>query len=90
MTIMTDGKRVVGITMMVWEGNGYSEDYSADFFEIGSLPWRETWRGCEYIVEDLAYCIDQANDWEHHKGDYRDDDDARERRVDVDEMAWID
>lgn len=91
MTILTDGKRTVGITMMVWEGNGYSPDWSQDFFEVGVLPRRETVRGVEYIVDNVDYCIDQANNWECRSGDYREDetDVQDERRVDVDDLKCI-
>lgn len=86
MTILTDSKRTVGITMRTWEGSGYSPDWSQDFFEAGSLPRRETSRGIEYIVEDVAYCIDQASDWERRSGDFSDDETEDERRVDIDDL----
>lgn len=89
-TILTDGKNTVKITMNVWEGDGYSPDWSQDFFEVGSLPRRETSRGIEYIVEDVSYCTDQAIDWERRSGDFRDDDTEDERRVDIDELPTED
>lgn len=32
MTRLTDGKKTVEIEMMVWEGSGYTPDWSKDFF----------------------------------------------------------
>ena len=58
---LTDGKFVVDIRMVVWQGTSYSPDWSNDFFEAGSLPFDEE---CEaYVVEDVDYCIDQAQEW---------------------------
>lgn len=90
-TILTDGKKTVKITMNVWEGNGYSPDWSQDFFEIGILPRRETARDIEFIVEDVDYCIEQANDWAQKTGDFRDDEypDTEDRHVDVEEIETM-
>lgn len=58
---ITDGKKTVSIRMMVWEGSGYSPDWSQDFFEAGSLPYNEDTD--TYTVDDVDYCIDQAMEW---------------------------
>ena len=58
---ITDGKKTVEIRMMVWEGNGYSPDWSLDFFEAGSLPYND--ETDTYTVDDVDYCIDQAMEW---------------------------
>lgn len=58
---ITDGKKTVSIRMMVWEGSGYSPDWSQDFFEAGSLPYNEDTD--TYTVDDVDYCIDQATEW---------------------------
>jgi len=58
---ITDGKKTVNIRMMVWEGSGYSPDWSQDFFEAGSLPYNEDTD--TYTVDDVDYCIDQAMEW---------------------------
>jgi hypothetical protein len=68
--ILTDGKRTVNITMRVWNGSGYDPDWSADFFNAGGLPTDEE-TGAK-VVEDVEYCIDQAQDWENKRGDYAD------------------
>ena len=68
---LTDGKKTVEIRMMVWEGSGYSTDWSMDFFEAGGLKYDD--ERDVYIVEDVDYCIDQAMDWRDSKGDFSDD-----------------
>ena len=60
-TKLTDGTRTVTITMQTWDGNNYSPDFSYDFFEVGALERADEET---YIVEDVEYCIDQAEDWE--------------------------
>lgn len=67
---ITDGKRTVEIRMMVWMGTGYSPDWSNDFFDAGCLPHTDD---DTYIVADVQYCIDQAEDWQNQRGDYADD-----------------
>lgn len=81
---ITDGKKTVEIRMMVWESNGYSPDWSLDFFEAGSLPYDELTD--TYTVDDVNYCIDQAHDWQHSEGDYRDDIPNENNCVWVDEL----
>ena len=68
---ITDGKKTVEIKMMIWEGAGYSSDWSNDFFNAGSLPYDD--EKDTYIVKDVDYCIDQANDWQDSKGDFSGD-----------------
>lgn len=56
---LTDGKRSVEIRMMYWEGNGYSPDFSDDFF--ADRPHQFDDEGfC--IVDDVEYCIDAAEE----------------------------
>lgn len=59
---ITDGKKTAEITMRTWEDNSYSPDWSADFFEAGSLEYDE--ESDTFRVQDVDYCIDQAKDWE--------------------------
>lgn len=70
MAKLTDGKRTVEILMMTWNGTGYGPDWSNDFFEVGVLPTNEDGA---HVVQDVAYCIEQAEDWKHQRGDYADD-----------------
>lgn len=57
---ITDEKRTVEITIQRWNGSGYDPDWSQDYFNAGSLPYDEE-KGA-YIVPDVQYCIDMAND----------------------------
>jgi hypothetical protein len=61
---MTDGKKTVEITMKVWNdyNTGYSPDWSNDFFNAGILPYDED--EDFFIVYDVDYCIEQAEEWE--------------------------
>lgn len=65
---LTDGTRTVKIEMKVWQGSGYSEDWSNDFFESGSLEWDDFTN--TYKVKDVDYCIDQAKEWEQEEENY--------------------
>lgn len=63
--------KAVEISIREWdeENSQYGPDQSADFFEIGGL---ETVSEPElaYIVDDIDYCIDQADDMVASEGDY--------------------
>lgn len=64
MAKLTDSKRTVEIRMMVWNGNGYDPDWSDDFFDVGLLPRIEDETdGLVYMVQDVEYCIEQAQEW---------------------------
>ena len=68
---ITDGKKTVNIRMAIWEGTGYSPDWSADFFCAGGLPYDD--ETDTYTVPDVDYCIEQAEDWAAIRGDVCDD-----------------
>lgn len=72
---IADSKRTVEIRMMTWDGTNLSPDWSNDFFEAGLLPHNEETE--TYIVEDVDYCIDQAQEWA---------DEAEENMVFVEEI----
>lgn len=59
---LTDYKKVVEIRMNLWTGYTYTPDFSHDFFD-GTT-----------VVDDVDYCIDQANDWANYRGDFYDPD----------------
>lgn len=62
---MTDGSRTIEIRMMVWTGNGYTPDFSDDFFDAGGLPVSGYVNDAPVrVVADVDYCIDQARGWE--------------------------
>lgn len=86
MTRLTDGNKTVEITMNNWTDNGYTPDWSADFFEVGCLQYIEELDA--YQVKDVDYCVDQAMDWKNNTGDYIDYDadpeEVENRTVDVD------
>lgn len=68
MTRLIDGRKTAEITMHTWEeGNGYTPDWSADFFETGLLIYDEETEA--YWVNDVDYCIDQAREWEKEAED---------------------
>ena len=71
MTRFTDGKKNVSIRMAVWVHGGYLPDWENDFFEVGGLRYDEEREA--YIVDDVNYLIEQAEDWRMGRGDYRDD-----------------
>lgn len=60
MAKLTDSKRTVEISMMVWLGTRHAPDWSNDFFDVGFLPVNDDGA---HIVEDVDYCIDQALEW---------------------------
>ena len=74
MTRLTDGTRTAEITINEWDGSEYTPDWSNDFFEVGNLPlvWVGTIDGEAHKVEDVDYCIEQANDWASYRGDFYD------------------
>lgn len=71
MTRFTDGKKTIEITMYEIKDGNRGEDFSNDFFEVGGLQFDEELHA--YIVDDVDYCADQADDWEKCIGDYYDD-----------------
>lgn len=56
---ITDGKKTVEIKIQRWNGSCYGPDWSADYFDAGSLPYNEDTD--TYTVDDVDYCIDMAN-----------------------------
>ena len=56
---LTDGKKTVEIKIQRWNGSGYDPDWSANYFNAGSLPYDE--ETDTYTVEDVDYCIETAN-----------------------------
>ena len=82
-TRLVSGNRMVAIEMQTWDGRQYTSDWSNDFFEVGNLKYNKDLDA--YEVEDIDYCIDQANDWKDKEGDFYGEEDAEgvERSVDV-------
>lgn len=80
-----DGTKLVEIKMSNWTGTEYTPDWSQDFFEAGSLATDDEHDA--YIVDDVDYCIDMANDWRNAEGDFyepdADPEEVKNRDVDV-------
>lgn len=68
-----DGKKLVEITMHLWDEReaNMSPDWSNDFFDAGCLAY--DMEQDAYSVNDVEYCIDQANDWKNFAGDFASD-----------------
>ena len=79
MTRLTDGNKTVEITMQTWTGNGYTPDFSNDFFEVGGLERDE--EKDAYIVPDVDYCVDYANDWKNNRFDFADSEESAESKL---------
>lgn len=86
-TKLTDGKKTIKITMCKWDGNGWTPDWSADFFAVGGLPYDE--ERDAYRVEDLSYCIEQAEDWKASRGDYANDEPDGNNEVFVEDYSDV-
>lgn len=71
---LIDNNKAVEISIREWdeENSQYGPDQSADFFEVGGL---ETVSEPEiaYIVDDVDYCIEYANDMVAGVGDFAGD-----------------
>ena len=81
MTRITDGRKVVEITMYEIDETGRRlPDWSNEFFEIGGLPLDE--EKDAYIVDDVDYCIDQAMEWKDAQGEWAEGTSAEQRFVD--------
>lgn len=70
MTRIYNESKTVEISMNNWTDNGYTPDWSADFFEVGRLHYNDELDA--YQVEDVDYCVAQAMDWKNNTGDYID------------------
>lgn len=83
---ITDGNRTVEIEMVVWDESSasFSPDWSMDFFDAGLLEYDS--EKDVYIVKDVDYCIEQANDWRDSIGDYRDDTPNENNTVFIEEL----
>ena len=84
MTRLTDGNKTVEIEMTIWTGSGYSPDWSGDFFEVGGLEYDDAKEA--YKVEDVDYCVDQANDWKNSEGDFAGDEPNEDNTVFIEEV----
>lgn len=87
MTSFTDdGKNVVQIGLHEHSVDSVFQDridFSADFYDVGSLPYHEELGA--YVVDDVNYLIEQAEDWLNQRGDFKDDivPEGKERTLDI-------
>jgi hypothetical protein len=90
MVTLIDNNKAVEITIREWneENPGYGPDWSADFFEVGNLETRFADDSMEpaYIVDDVDYCIEQANDMVAGEGDFAEGGPQSNQTVDVTEL----
>lgn len=87
MVVLIDNNKAVEISIREWdeENPGYGPDWSADFFEVGGLETVDD-PDFAYIVDDVDYCIDYANDMVAGVGDFAGDPQPNQV-VDVTELA---
>ena len=70
---LIDNNKAVGISIREWdeESMQYGSDWAADFFEVGDLEHVESEElELAYVVDDVDYCIEQANDMVAGEGDF--------------------
>lgn len=84
---LIDNNKAVEISIREWdeENSQYSPDWSADFFEVGGLKTVDV-PDLAYIVEDVDYCIEQANDMVAGAGDFAEDGPQPDQFVNVTEL----
>ena len=72
---LIDNNKVIEISLREWdeENMQYGPDWAADFFEVGNLGTVED-DECAYdpayVVRDVDYCVEQANDMVAGEGDF--------------------
>lgn len=70
MTRITDGRRVVDVSMSIWDDyDGWSDDVSSRVYDKCCCGQYDPDRNM-YIVQDVASAIDLANDWHDNTGSY--------------------
>lgn len=82
-----DGEKIVSIEMYEREGDWMPPEWSKDFFDAGRLEYDEDLDA--YMVQDVDYCVEQANDWKECIGDFNCDEipDGWERLVYVETIS---
>lgn len=76
MVVLVDKNKAVEISIREWdeENTQYGPDWAADFFEVGNLKHVENEElELAYVVDDVDYCIEQANDMVAGVGDFAGD-----------------
>lgn len=86
---LIDNNKAVEISIREWdeENTQYGPDWAADFFEIGDLKAVEDEElNLAYVVDDVDYCIEQANDMAAGEGDFAEFGPQPNQFVDVTEL----
>lgn len=76
MVVLVDKNKAVEISIRERdeENTQYGPDWAADFFEVGNLKHVENEElELAYVVDDVDYCIEQANDMVAGVGDFAGD-----------------
>ncbi|OZG59908.1 hypothetical protein BLEM_2083 [Bifidobacterium lemurum] len=86
MTLFIDKTNRVADLRIVDEDNGV--DWSIDFFDVGALEHRyvETALDDAYVVDDIDYLIDQANDMIQGLGDFLENGPSENNRLEVEDI----
>lgn len=71
MTILIDNTKAVEVTIREWDADSvqYGPDWSADFFGINAMEYVDGLDNA-YWVDDVDYCVEQANDMVAGVGDF--------------------
>lgn len=87
MVVLVDNNKAVEISIREWdeENSQYGPDWAADFFEVGLLKPVED-EELTYVVDDVDYCIEYANDMVAGVGDFAADGPQPNQVVDVTEL----
>lgn len=75
MVKLIDKNKAIAISINEWdeEAQQYGYDWAADFFEVGALEHLDGTDPDAYIVDDVDYCIEYANDMVAGVGDFAGD-----------------
>jgi len=71
MTILIDKTKAVKVTIREWDADSvqYGPDWSNDFFANNDMEYVDG-LGNAYLVDDVDYCVEQANDMVAGVGDF--------------------
>lgn len=81
MTRFTDGHRTALIEMQVWHNDNCSPDLSQDI--LADAIHGFSFEHDAYLVNDLDWLVDYANEWLNHTGDFYYDDPAEKRLLTI-------
>ena len=85
---ITDGKKTVDIRIQRWNDHYYDPDWSADYFNAGSLPYDEETN--TYTVDSVDSCIEYANSASEDGACSKYDEESGEYIRDEDMFVFVD